>query len=80
VSIAPGAVTVRLRDAQGRVLDAAEVTLELANSALGVEGLERRMQRVTAGDYRFEGESYFAGSWRIVVHARIGEFEKVTFR
>jgi copper transport protein len=79
VTIAPGAVTVRLRDAQGRALDAAEVTLELANSALGVEGLERRMQRMTGGHYRYEGESYLAETWRVTVHARIGDFDKITF-
>jgi copper transport protein len=79
LSIAPGSVSVRLRDSQGAPLDAAEVTLELANPATGVRGLVRPMRREGAGHYRYEGESLVAATWRVTVHARIGDFEKLSF-
>lgn len=79
LSIAPGTVTVRLRDAQGAPLEAAEVTLELANPAAGIEVLIRPMRRAGAGHYRYEGENYAAATWRVTIRARIGDFDQIIF-
>jgi copper transport protein len=59
----------------------AEVTLEIANAAAGVEPIVRRPERVAPGAYRYEGgELAFAGTWTVEVSARIGDFDRVVFR
>jgi copper transport protein len=81
LSIGPGAIVVWLRDAQGVPLDAAEVTLEAANPAAGVEPLVRSLARVAPGHHRLDAADHLAGAgWRVTIHARIGEFDKVTFK
>jgi copper transport protein len=79
VSITQRSVRVDLRDRQGAPLDAAEVTLELANPATGVQALLRPMQHVGVAQYHYEGESFLSAGWRVTVHARVGDFDKVTF-
>jgi copper transport protein len=74
-------ITVRLRDAQGRALDAAEVEISAANAAAGVEPAARPMQRVSAGEYsRDAGELAFPGLWTLEVRARVGDFDRLEFR
>ena len=86
LSIAPAraglnTIKVRFRDAQGRVLDPAEVELASANAQAGVEPAVRPMRRVRAGEFRRDGgELAFPGAWTLEVQARIGEFERPSFR
>jgi copper transport protein len=61
--------------------EVAEVSLEMTHEAAGVEPIVRPMKRAGPGRYAWEGgELSFAGEWRIAIHARIGEFDKATFR
>lgn len=78
LSIAPGragsnAIEVRMQDAE-------EISLELSNSAARIEPIARPMRRLAPGRYRYEGgELAFPGAWELAVHARVGEFDKVSF-
>jgi copper transport protein len=74
-------ITVRLRDGQGRALEAAEVEIASSNVAAGVEPAARPMQRVRAGEYRRDAaELAFPGLWTLEVQARVDDFERKAFR
>jgi copper transport protein len=83
VTVTPGraghnAIAVEFRDEQGRITDPAEVVVEISNPAAGIERIARTLVRRGAGSYRHEGgELAFAGTWRIEIRARIGDFEQV---
>jgi copper transport protein len=78
LSVAPGqpgpnVISVRLTGAQ-------EVSIEMQNAAARMEPIVRPMRRIAADVYRYEGpELAFPGAWDLTVHARIGEFDKISF-
>ncbi len=69
-------IAVELRDPAGAPVEAADLSMELANPAAGVEPLARRLQRLGPGrDRLVGGELAFAGEWTIDLRARISDFD-----
>jgi copper transport protein len=86
LSVAPAragrnTIGVRFTEIDGGRPEPAEVTLEIANPAAGVEPIVRRAERLAPGDYRYEGgELAFPGAWTVEIHARVGDFDRLVFR
>ena len=74
-------ITVLLaKDGEGP-FDPAELSLEIANPAAGVEALTREPTRAGSGEYRLaHAELVAAGEWTIEVRARVTAFDRVIFR
>ena len=74
-------ITVFLaKDGEGP-FDPAELSLEIANPAAGVEAFTREPTRAASGEYRVERAELVApGEWTIELRAGTTAFDRVTFR
>lgn len=74
-------IAVSFGGRDGRRFDPAEPAVAISNPAAGVEPISRPLQRIATGEYRLEGlEIAVAGRWAIEIGARIGDFDRLSFR
>lgn len=69
MSLDPTALTVRIRDAAGRPVSGATVTLRLDMPAMPMGRNEVRARETMAGAYAGTGRFTMAGAWRVAVTA-----------
>ena len=68
------------KDGEGP-FDPAELSLEIANPAAGIEAFTREPTRAASGEYRVERAELVApGEWTIELRAATTPFDRVTFR
>ncbi len=75
-------LAVQIADAKDEVLAPIAVTLELSNSAAGIEVLERKLLPTTDGsrDFRYSGRDLVVpGRWSVRIDALITDFEQSVF-
>ena len=75
-------LAVQIADAKGGVLAPIAINLELANSAAGIEPLERKLLPATDGsrDFRYSGRDLVVpGRWSVRIDAVITDFEQSVF-
>lgn len=79
----PGAnfLMVRLTGADGALIEPIEITVEIANEALGIEPLRRDLDPIGAGHFALTGDEFsLPGTWQVRVDALITDFDKEIFR
>jgi len=70
--------TVVLLSPSGTVLEPKEIAVSLANSALGVEPLERAANRVSEGVWRVDQLPIpRPGRWQVRIDVLVSDFEKL---
>jgi copper transport protein len=68
-----------LTGGDGQVLTPREVTIELANPALGIAGLRRRLDGAAPGRFALDGPEFaVAGVWRVRIDVLVTEFQMIT--
>lgn len=73
-------IAVSIVDAQGRRVNAIEVTVEVGNKTIDIEPMLRQMAVTPGGSFSYVGPEFSVpGGWPLRVGALISDFEKITF-
>lgn len=74
-------IALQFESAAGGVVDPAEVEVEFEQREVGLGPFVRAATREGPGAYAWRGPDLaLPGAWAIAVHARIGDFDRITFR
>jgi copper transport protein len=73
-------ISANLMDAEGRPLDAQQVTIEISRPAAGIEAISHAAAKIAPGVFRWEGAMIpLAGEWQLRLKVLVSDFEETRF-
>lgn len=71
---------IRLSAGDGRPLASLEASVELRHDMVGIEPIQRRLEKLDNGHYRLSGPDFaVSGAWSLTINVLISDYEQVSF-